>query len=663
MTCSNPMNTKALQINALLTVRRIIIVGLFLRILVAIWNGFIRPSIGGDADAVSFHNAAVNYAKSLTMSGFKIHHTYPYILGLFYHLTGNFIFLGCLLSCLAWLGSAFLLMKTMQLLRFDESCQLGVMLIYAMLPSSVFFTSVTLREVYQLLFVNLAAYSALKIFLDMSAKHWLLLIFAAVGLCVLHGALFAFGIYILATTTVLACFRDRKDFRVARAVLVALLVATIIFCGFSLFTTLYTYKVKSGFAKAVESYQKGSLAYQKVARAFYKERIEIKKSLGFLPFLFVSFFQYLFEPIPWHISAVVDFEAVFENILRALLIWMAITGFRKLRSDMRISVAFIFISYIFIEVLWSLGTINWGTSIRHHIPGMGLLLVAAFASSPRLSTTRFKDASAKTIEGFGYEWTRFDQSSLSGKEQKEIFENYFSIFPWHLLSTNSEGFDLGCGSGRWAGLVAPRVGRLHCIDPSIAIDVARKNMAHMPNCEFHKTTVNDIPLKSGSMDFGYSLGVLHHIPDTQGALTSCVKKLKPGAPFLVYLYYAFDNKPKWFCYIWRFSNIMRIIISRFPFWLKYLFSQILAVFVYLPLAKTALVLEKTGVDVNNFPLSAYRNRSFYTMRTDALDRFGTGIERRFTRKEINTIMERSGLERIKFSDNVPFWCAVGYRKS
>jgi 2-polyprenyl-3-methyl-5-hydroxy-6-metoxy-1,4-benzoquinol methylase len=44
------------------------------------------------------------------------------------------------------------------------------------------------------------------------------------------------------------------------------------------------------------------------------------------------------------------------------------------------------------------------------------------------------------------------------------------------------------------------------------------------------------------MDFGYSLGVLHHIPDAQKALSDCVKKLKLGAPFLVYLYYSFDNR-------------------------------------------------------------------------------------------------------------------------
>ena len=66
------------------------------------------------------------------------------------------------------------------------------------------------------------------------------------------------------------------------------------------------------------------------------------------------------------------------------------------------------------------------------------------------------------------------------------------------------------------------------------------------NCEFHCASVDAIPLPDDSADFGYSLGVLHHVPDTQKGILECVRKLKPGAPFLLYLYYAFDNRPWWF---------------------------------------------------------------------------------------------------------------------
>jgi hypothetical protein len=67
-------------------------------------------------------------------------------------------------------------------------------------------------------------------------------------------------------------------------------------------------------------------------------------------------------------------------------------------------------------------------------------------------------------------------------------------------------------------------------------------------------------------------------------------------------------------------------------------------------------------DVEAFPLSAYRRRTFYTMRTDALDRFGTRLEHRFTAHEIRTMMEKAGLKQVVFNESAPYWCAVGYKK-
>jgi ubiquinone/menaquinone biosynthesis C-methylase UbiE len=273
-----------------------------------------------------------------------------------------------------------------------------------------------------------------------------------------------------------------------------------------------------------------------------------------------------------------------------------------------------------------------------------------------------KNVDHKTVEGFGDEWVRFDQSALSAEEHQAIFKSYFLIFPWKDLPANAEGFDLGCGSGRWAKSIAPLVGHLHCIDPSIALDVAKKTLADARNCSFHRATVDAMPIEDSSMDFGYSLGVLHHVPETQAGLNSCVKKLKPGAPFLVYLYYAFDNRPLWFRAIWCLSDLLRSTVSRLPHGLRYFSSQILALLVYLPLAKFSLIAEKAGFNVDNFPLSAYRRRSFYTMRTDALDRFGTRLEQRFSRDQIKAMLERAGLERVVFSESEPFWCAVGYRR-
>ena len=57
-----------------------------------------------------------------------------------------------------------------------------------------------------------------------------------------------------------------------------------------------------------------------------------------------------------------------------------------------------------------------------------------------------KNQDKNTVEGFGDEWSRFDQSDLPEDEQKLLFDEYFSVFPWENISKESVGFDLGCGS-------------------------------------------------------------------------------------------------------------------------------------------------------------------------------------------------------------------------
>jgi hypothetical protein len=94
---------------------------------------------------------------------------------------------------------------------------------------------------------------------------------------------------------------------------------------------------------------------------------------------------------------------------------------------------------------------------------------------------------------------------------------------------------------------------------------------------------------------------------------------------------------------------------------RYYVSQLIALCVYFPLARSALLLEKLGVDVDAMPLSYYRRTSFYSMRTDALDRFGTRLEKRFTKDQIESMMRDAGLDRIAFADSMPYWCAVGIK--
>ena len=266
-----------------------------------------------------------------------------------------------------------------------------------------------------------------------------------------------------------------------------------------------------------------------------------------------------------------------------------------------------------------------------------------------------------TINSFGEEWIKFDQSKENKKKLYKIFKIYFTIFPWNKISKKSVGFDMGCGSGRWAEFVAPKVGILHCIEPSKSINVAKKKLKKFKNIVFHCKTVNKIKLKNSSQDFGYSLGVLHHILDVQSAMNCCTKLLKPGAPFLIYIYYALENRSVLYKALWKISDLLRKFICLFSEKYKLFFTDFIAALIYFPIARMLKLFNYFSLQTAKFPLSFYKDKSFYMMRTDARDRFGTIIEKRFKKIQIHQMMRSAGLVNIKFYNSTPYWCAVGYK--
>ena len=130
--------------------------------------------------------------------------------------------------------------------------------------------------------------------------------------------------------------------------------------------------------------------------------------------------------------------------------------------------------------------------------------------------------------------------------------------------------------------------------------MAKSTLADQPNVQFHQASVAASGLTPNSQDFGYSLGVLHHVPDTADAIRSCAELLKPGAPLLLYLYYATGTRPRWFRWLWRLSNAAR-------------------------------------------------------------DRLGTPLEQRFSRAKIRAMCSAAGLVDLRFSPRAPYWCVVGFK--
>ena len=140
----------------------------------------------------------------------------------------------------------------------------------------------------------------------------------------LHGALLASGIFIIVGTLFLLTSRNRKGVSFTKVVLVTPIVILCLFYGFSLFTSITSYgdRIEDGFSVAVQTYQEGTM--ELVQRATYRTEIEINGLGGLILSIPSLLFQYLFEPMPWKISSIVDVVALLENMLRFWLIWNAL---------------------------------------------------------------------------------------------------------------------------------------------------------------------------------------------------------------------------------------------------------------------------------------------------------------------------------------------------
>ena len=270
------------------------------------------------------------------------------------------------------------------------------------------------------------------------------------------------------------------------------------------------------------------------------------------------------------------------------------------------------------------------------------------------------------VKGFGKEWEKFSfrENDTSLEYLLAIWEDYFSIFPWNLLpDSGGVGADIGCGTGRWSLPVANRVEKLYLIDPSAqALDIAKDNLIKSNNVQFLNQSADAAMRTIEPLDFAFSIGVLHHVPDINSAFNAISSKLKKGAPFLVYLYYSFDESPFWYRFIWIISDIARKVISKMPYKLVVINTQAIALLIYFPVARLGYILTKIGFNTKNFPLIYYSDKPFYFMRNDSLDRFGTSLENRYSKEEILEIFHNSGFIDVHFSDRKPYWCACGIKE-
>src|SRR6266508_4842197 len=128
------------------------------------------------------------------------------------------------------------------------------------------------------------------------------------------------------------------------------------------------------------------------------------------------------------------------------------------------------------------------------------------------------EAVRRTRESFGYQWTQFSEMAIDFREN---FLNYIAPLDESFFK-GKLGLDLGCGFGRHIYNAAKFGAEMIGVDLSDAIESTRANTKDLPNVHPVQADVYHLPIKPGVLDFAYSIGVLHHLPDPEAAFRCLV---------------------------------------------------------------------------------------------------------------------------------------------
>jgi hypothetical protein len=362
---------------------------IFLHQVVSITNVYFFTTLGADADANRMHIYATemaggNYSRMLHGGS-----SYEIILAAAYWLCGSSKFLGQELTILAFILSCFYFLRLVDLFDFTRFSPL-LLILFGGFPTAVLFGSVTLREAWEVLFFMLALYYGVSF--QISSRYsqiFLSTLFAAL-LGTLHNGLVPFVPFLIFLLFIsrISSQAAPEWYLLSRRRVFAIGLLFILIAGF-VFMFRSIDKIAS-FAAAsalmsgkgvdyLETYRMAGKS--EVARTTYKVLLDTS-SVGSLALTLIpAFTYYMWAPFPWQISNAMDLYAGCEGMLRFALIFFSFVEFLKSSGERRSLCKLMLILYFSMSFLWSLGTMNYGTSIRHHLVSYWIIVLLG---GPRL---------------------------------------------------------------------------------------------------------------------------------------------------------------------------------------------------------------------------------------------------------------------------------------
>lgn len=343
---------------------------------VAVYNVTVQPII--QLDSYSFHKMASlcanddsGVADFAYYKGFKF---YTFLLCKVYTVFGPSLLLGDEISILLFTLSIVLFVRLIFLIGYTEYV-VPMVLLYGLLPELVIFTSITMRESYILLTFIAAVYYALKYDETRRIYYIPVLLIAGFALAMIHRAMMIYVPIMIITLFLFSARRFivfsnsvflRKKFVICLCILIAI-SAGAFSSGLTKHMPVLDY---------LDTYKHDRMRQERFAdRATYSTNVDLSSPITAVRTIATIYANYMFMPFMWQITCSKDIYAFFSVLIRTTLLLLFIYALVKAPFRKRRILGLFLVLYFAQSALWSLGTANYGTAIRHHITHYWLLVL------------------------------------------------------------------------------------------------------------------------------------------------------------------------------------------------------------------------------------------------------------------------------------------------
>ncbi len=225
------------------------------------------------------------------------------------------------------------------------------------------------------------------------------------------------------------------------------------------------------------------------------------------------------------------------------------------------------------------------------------------------------------------------------------------------------GIEIGSGCGYDTYIMAkgnPSV-RFISIDISDGIFNTGRITKGLGNVMAMKCSALEIAVKSSTLDFAYSFGVLHHTPDPKKGLMEISRVLKKGSPAFIYLYEDHSENAIKHVSLKLVTGVRRVTTcmpKKVLFALSWALSPLVYVVFTLP-SKVMKNFKATKNIASNMPFNF--GTGPFSLTGDLYDRFGAPVEYRFSRKDMSDLFIECGFSDIHITrlHDTAGWVAWG----